>query len=80
MAFSGARADHVTRRVVPITISYGGLYSIPLNSRGARVSFGLWILKVKGPTLNLHILNAEVFKSVGILWAAIDILRYFHKT
>ena len=29
-------------------------------SRGARVSFGLWILKVKGPTLNLLILNAEV--------------------
>ena len=26
-------------------------------SRGARVSFGLWILKVKGPTLFLHILN-----------------------
>ncbi len=25
--------------------------------RGARVSFGLWILKVKGPTLFLHILN-----------------------
>ncbi len=29
-------------------------------SRGARVSFGLWILKVKGPTQNLHILNPEV--------------------
>ncbi len=29
-------------------------------SRGARVSFGLWILKVKGPTLNRHILNPEV--------------------
>ena len=28
--------------------------------RGARVSFGLWILKVKGPTLFLHNLNAEV--------------------
>ena len=25
-----------------------------LNSRGARVSFGLWILKVNGPTLNLR--------------------------
>ncbi len=31
-----------------------------INSRGARVSFGLWILKVKGPTLNLDILNPEV--------------------
>ena len=59
-------------------------------SRGARVSIGLWILKDKGPTLNLHILNAEVvltivwggnfLKSVGILWATIDILCYFHKT
>ncbi len=29
-------------------------------SRGARVSFGLCILKVKGPTLNLQILNARV--------------------
>ncbi len=29
-------------------------------SRGARVSFGLWILKVKGPTKNQYILTAEV--------------------
>ena len=29
-------------------------------SRGARVSFGLWILKVNGPARNLHILNPEV--------------------
>ncbi len=33
---------------------------IEISSRGARVSFRLWILKVKGPPLNLHILNAEV--------------------
>ena len=42
-----------------------GLYELKvlalgLFSQGARVSFGLWILKVKGPTLNLHILNTEV--------------------
>ncbi len=29
-------------------------------SRGARVSFGLWILEVKGPTLNLRILNVVI--------------------
>ena len=36
-------------------------WPIPLpDSRGARVSFWLWILKVNSPTRNLHILNPEV--------------------
>ncbi len=56
-------------------------------SQGARVRYGLWILNVKGPTKNLHILNPEVVlttvcnfcKPVGILWATIAILCYFHK-
>ncbi len=45
---------------IAITCKPQNLRAGPLNSRAARVSFGLWILKVKGPTLNLNILNAEV--------------------
>ncbi len=37
------------------------------DSREARVSFGLWILKVKGPTLNLHILNPGVILIPGVV-------------
>ena len=51
-----------------ILVEISHLSNLGPNSRGARVSFGLWILKVKGPTLNLHILNAEVVL-ITVWWA-----------
>ena len=55
----GINAIHIVHRHTYnyALFSYGG--NGP-DSRGARASFGLWILKVKGPSLNLHILNPEV--------------------